>query len=186
MHKRRIAAITVAVLLAGVAAVTFSQDKPLVVTANKPSVDGVVKDGEYTFTHDFDDKLTLYASRTEDTLYFAVAGHTEGWVSVGLGTKKMDGSVILMGFVDPDGKVSFKTEIGKGRRHVDAPPDISADVISYAMKQEGGTTTLEVAVKAAPFIKQGQSSLDVIFAIGKDRSFTKYHSYRGTTSLALQ
>ena len=174
------------VLLAGVAVAAFSQDQRLAVSSTKPSVDGVVQAGEYTYTRDFDHQLTLSASRTADTLYFGVVGHTDGWVAVGLGSKKMDGAVIFMGFVDTDGKVSFRTELGKGRRHLDAPADISAFVTSYAMKQEGGRTTLEVAVKSAAFIKQDQSSLEVIFAMGDGRNFTQYHSYRGATTLALQ
>jgi DOMON domain len=172
MYCRRIATITLIVLLGGVAAATFSQDQHLAVSSTGPSVDGVVKAGEYTYARDFDHQLTLYASRTADTLCFGVVAITDGWVAVGLGSQKMDGAAIFMGFVDTDGKVSFKTETGKGHRHVDAPSAISASVISYAINQEGGKTTLEVAVKAASFIKQGQSSLDVICAMGKDRSFT--------------
>ena len=186
MYTRRIAVAAIAVLLTCVAVVGFSQSQILTVSSKAPTVDGVVNAGEYTYMHDFDHKLTLYASRTADTLYFGVVGQTDGWVSVGLGSQKMDGAVILIGFVDTDGKVSFKTEIGKGRRHVDAPPDVSAAVTSYAMKQDGGTTTLEVAIKAAGFIKTGQSSLDVIYAIGKARNLTSYHVYRGATSLPLE
>jgi len=173
MYCRRIATVTLIVLLGGVAAATFSQDQHLAVSSTSPSVDGVVKAGEYTYARDFDHQLTLYASRTADTLYFGVVAITDGWVAVGLGSQKMDGAAIFMGFVDTDGKVSFKAETGKGHRHVDAPAAISASVISYAIKQEGGKTTLEVAVKAASFIKQGQSSVDVIYAMGKDRSFTR-------------
>jgi len=185
MHNMRIATITLVVLLGSAAVVTFSQDMRLVVSPTKPSMDGVVQAGDYSYTHDFDHKLILYASRTVDTLYFAVVAHTNGWVAVGLGTKKMDGGVIFMGFVDTDGKVSFKTELSQGHRLRDAPAEISADVISYAMKQESGTSTLQVAVKADAFIKQHQSSLDVTYAMGNERSFTRYHTYRGTTSLGL-
>jgi len=185
MYWRRIATVILIVLLGGVAVAAFSQDQHLAVGSTSPSVDGIVKAGEYTYTHDFDHQLTLYASRTADTLYFGVVAITDGWVAVGLGSQKMDGATIFMGFVDTDGKVSFKTETGKGHRHVDAPAEISASVISYAMKRESGKTTLEVAIKASAFIKQGQSSLDVICAKGMDRSFTSYHSYRGATSLVL-
>ncbi|MGO9308354.1 MAG: DOMON domain-containing protein [Spirochaetia bacterium] len=185
MHKRLIVTMPLAVLLACVAVATFSQDR-LAVSSTKPTVDGVVQAGEYTYSHDFDQKMTLYASRTTDTLYFAVVAPTDGWVSVGLGSKKMDGSVIYIGYVGTDGTVSFKTQVGKGVRHVDATPDINATLISYAMKQQDGKTTLEIAVKAAAFIKQGQSSLDVIYAVGDQRSFNRYHTYRGATSLSLE
>lgn len=186
MRRTRIAVFSLFVLFAGVTVLAFAQDKRLTVSSTRPVVDGVIQTGEYTYVRDFDHQLTLYASRTADTLYFGVVGDTEGWVAVGLGSKKMDGSTIFMGFVDTDGKPSFKTQLGKGKRHVDASADISALVTSYAIKQAGGKTTLEVAVKADAFIKSGQSTIDVIYAIGDERSYTKYHSYRGAISLALE
>ena len=186
MRNGRIVTMILVVLLAGVAVAAFSQAQSLPVGSTKPSADGAVQPGEYTYSHNFDNKVTVYASRTADTLYLGVVGDTDGWVAVGVGSKKMDGDAIFIGFVDTDGKVNFKTEMGKGHKLVDASSDASASVISSAMKQEGGKTSLKVALKASDFIKQGQSSLDVIFAIGKDRSFTRYHSFRGATTLALQ
>ena len=186
MCNRRIATTVVAVLLAGFVAAVFSQAESLPVSSTKPSADGAVQPAEYTYSHNFDNKVTLYASRTADTLYLGVVGDTDGWVAVGLGSKKMDGDPIFIGFVDSDGKVNIKTQMGKGHKLVDASSDASASVISSAMKQEGGKTDLKVALKASDFIKQGQSSLDVIFAIGKERNFTRYHSFRGSTTLALQ
>ena len=185
MSRMRIPTLPLVVLLAGVAVATFSQDQRLAAGSTKPSINGVVRAADYTYMHDFDHKLTLYATRTADTLYLAVVANADGWVAVGLGSKKMDGAAIFMGFVDTDGKVSFKTQVGKGRKLQDAPADISATVVSYEMKQEGGKTTLQVAVKADAFIKQGQQSLDVIVAMSGTRSFTKYHTYRGATSLSL-
>jgi len=175
-----------AVLFAGAVTSIFTQSPALHVTSNKPIVDGVVQPGEYSYMHDFDHQLVLYASRTADTLYLAAVGKAGGWVAVGLGSKKMDGSAIFIGYVGSDGKVSFKAQLGKGKRHVDPPSDIAATVKSYAIKQQNGTTTLELAVDASYFIKPGQSALEIIFAMADERSFTAYHSYRGATSLALQ
>jgi hypothetical protein len=186
MRRTGIAAISLAVLLASTAPLTFAQEKGLAVTSTKPVVDGVVHAGEYAYRHDFDHQVTLYASRTADTLYFGLVADTKGWVAIGLGSKKMEASTIFMGFVDADGKASFKTQLGKGKRHVDAPAEISAVVTSSAIKQAGGKTTLEVAVKADAFIKPGQSTIDIIYAIGDEANYTKYHSYRGAASLALQ
>jgi DOMON domain len=186
MRRTGISAISVAVLLASVAGLTFAQQNHLVVSSTKPVVDGVVQAGEYTYTRTFDNQVTLYASRTEDTLYFAVVAPTSGWVAIGLGSKKMDGSTIFMGFVDTDGKPSFKTQLGKGKRHMDAPADLSGVVTSYAIRKAGGKTTLEVAVKADAFIKQGQAALDVIYAAADEANYTKYHNSRGSMSFALQ
>lgn len=185
MIKLRFMAAVTAVLLTGAGTVAFAQDR-LVTSSTKPLVNGVVKTGEYTYMHDFDQQLALYASRTRDVLYVGVVGKTSGWVAFGLGSQRMDGAAIFMGFVGADGKVSFKPQLGRGHRHSDAPADINDTVISYAMKEAGGQTTLEVAVKADAFIKKGQSALDVIYAMGDQKSFSPYHSYRGATSLPLE
>jgi len=185
MKTIRITAVMTALLLAAGTSALFAQDK-LPAGMAKPVVDGVVKAGEYSYTHDFEQQLTLSASRTADTLYFGVVGSTSGWVAVGLGSERMDGAAIFIGYVGTDGKVQFKPQLGKGHRHGDATSDISGSVVSYAMKEAGGKTTLEVAIKAADFVKSGQASLDVIFAMGDQKSFSQYHTYRGAASLALK
>jgi len=184
MNRLRVLAAAVAVLLAGTGVAVFAQGK-LGTSTGKPSVDGVIQAGEYSYSQDFDQQMTLYASRTASTLYLAVVGNTGGWVAVGLGSPRMDGADIFMGYVK-DGKVTFKPQLGKGHRHSDAPSDVADTLVSYAMKQAGGKTTLEVALKAGAYIKGGQSSLDDIFAMGDQASFTQYHSYRNATTLALQ
>jgi len=183
MSRFRVATAAAIVLLAAMGAAVFAQDK-LGVSARIPSVDGTVTANEYSYSHDFDQQMTLYASRTATTLYLAVVANTRGWVGVGVGPK-MDGADIFMGFVK-DGKVSFKPQLGKGHGHKDAPADVSDTVQKSAMKQSGGKTTLEIALKADAYIKKGQSTLDLIFAMGDQASYTPYHSYRNMTTLALQ
>lgn len=183
MNELRAMAAVMAVLLMGAGAASFAQGK-LGTSSRKPSMDGVVQAGEYSYSQDFDQQMTLYASRTSSTLYLALVGNTSGWVAIGVG-QRMDGAPIFMGFVK-DGKVSFKAQMGNGHRHGDAPADVSGTVESYALKESGGKTTLEVALKAGSYIKSGQSSLDLIFAMGDQGSFTQYHSYRNMTSLKLE
>lgn len=185
MNKLRLVLVVTAALLAGIVATGFAQAR-LAVSTNKPSVDGVVSANEYTYSKDFDQQITFSMSRTADTLYVAVVGNTKGWVAFGLGSERMDGADIFIGYVGADGKVNFKPQLGKGHRHGDAPADIAGSVVSSAMKESGGRTTLEVALKAGPYIKSGQSALEVIFAMGDQKSFTPYHSYRGATSVALE
>ena len=182
MNKLRAVAAVMAVLVACAGVSAFAQGK-LGITSGKPSMDGVVQPKDYSYSQDFDQQMTLYASRTSSTLYLAVTGATTGWVAVGLG-QRMDGAAIFMGFVK-DGKVSFKAQMGTGHRHADAP-DVTATVESYALKVNGGQTTLQVALKAGSYIKSGQSVLDVVFAMGDQDNFTQYHSYRNTTSLKLE
>lgn len=172
----------VILLLALVGAAGFAQN--LAVTTNKTVIDGAVKADEYSFTKQFD-SLTLYANRTKDVLSLAIVGDTTGWVSVGLGSLKMDGAKIFMGFVGNDGKVQFKTLAGTGHRHTDAPKDVVDSLSAYAIKEADGKTTLEFSVVPADYIKTGQSALDIIYAVGEDKSFIPRHSFRGALSLKL-
>jgi hypothetical protein len=162
----------------------FGQGKSLATTTNKTVVDGVVNPAEYSFSQDFGD-LALYANRTADTLYLAVVGNTTGWVSVGLGSLKMDGSTIFIGYVGADGKVQFKAQAGSGHAHKDVSADVAGTVVSSAMKEAGGKTTLEIALKPAAYVKAGQSALQVIYAEGTEKSFIPRHMFRGALSIPL-
>jgi hypothetical protein len=162
----------------------FGQAKSLAITTNKTVVDGVVNPGEYSFSQDFGE-LSLYVNRTADALSIGAVGNTTGWVSVGLGSLKMEGATIFMGFVGSDGKVQFKPQVGSGHSHKDAGSDVSGTIISYAMKTSGGKTTLEIALRPAAYIKAGQSDLQIIYAEGTEKSFIPRHMFRGALSLAL-
>ena len=162
----------------------FGQAKALAITTDKTVVDGVVHPAEYSFSQNFDD-LSLYANRTKEALYLAVVGDTTGWVAVGLGSMKMDGSTIFMGFVDPDGKVQFKPQVGSGHSHKDASAAVAATIISYAVKESGGKTTLEIALKPAAYITDGQSALQVTYAQGTEKSYIPRHAFRGAQSIPL-
>jgi hypothetical protein len=143
-------------------------------------VDGAVASGEYSLTLDFG-QLQLSLTRTADTLYVGVVGKTKGWVAFGLGSQRMDGAAIFFGFVGDDGKVQFKPQLGSGRSHKDAEEAVA----SHAMKEADGKTTLEVALKIDKWITKGQKSLDLIYAMGAQDSFTVRHSLRGATIVNL-
>jgi hypothetical protein len=162
----------------------FGQSAALATTTNKTVVDGVVNPAEYSFSKNFDD-LSLYANRTGDALYFGVVGNTTGWVSVGLGSLKMDGATIFIGFVGSDGKVQFKPQAGSGHSHRDVGATVAATIISHAMKESGGKTTLEIALKPAAYIAAGQSALQVIYAVGTEKSYIPRHMFRGAMSIPL-
>ena len=165
-------------------AAAFGQAKSLAITANKTVVDGVVNPGEYSFTQDFGE-LSLSVNRTADALYLGAVGNTTGWVSVGLGSMKMDGSTIFIGFVGSDGKVQFKAQAGSGHSHKDVSGDVTGTIISYAMKESGGKTTLEIALRPVAYIKAGQTALQIIYADGTEKSFIPRHMFRGALSLPL-
>jgi hypothetical protein len=182
--RRSLAVLFSLVFLAALGATAFAQAKSLAVTTAKISVDGVVSPGEYSFSQSFD-SITVYASRTADALYIAAVGDSTGWVALGVGSMKMDGSTIFMGYVGKDGKPQFKAQSGSGHAHHDASADVSATIISYAMKEAGGKTTMELALKPAQYIKSGQSALDIIYAVGTEKSFIPRHFSRGAVSLTL-
>jgi hypothetical protein len=182
--KRTIIVVLALAALALVAATGFAQDASLAVSANKTVVDGTANPAEYGFSKSLG-PLVLFASRTADTLSLAVVGKTGGWVAVGLGSPKMNGSTIFMGFVGSDGKVQFKPQLGSGHMHANAPGEVDKTVVAYAIKETGGVTTLEIALKTDAYLAKGQPSLDLIFAIGADKSFAGMHTYRGALSLKL-
>ncbi len=177
--------VAAALLLASaIGSTAFAQDT-LDVSSRQPTVDGTVSPKEYTYSHDFDGQMTLYVSRTPTTLYLAVVGNTTGWVGVGIG-QRMDRADIFMGYVKRGKAVFNRPQLGSGHFHHDAPAHVGDTLEKYGLKEKGGKTTLEVALKAPAYIKKGQSTLDLIFAMGDQASFSQYHSYRNLTSLTLE
>jgi hypothetical protein len=171
--------------LAFVACVSLAEDKALGVGTTSPEVDGVVKAGEYAVQKDFG-PMRISLSRTADTLFVAASANNKGWIAVGLGTNVMNGATIFMGFVGDDGKVQFKPQTGSGHTHADPSGSAAMDsVVSYAVKEELGKTTLELALKADSYIKGGQSTLDMIFAIGPAKAFSPYHVFRAFQKVPL-
>jgi hypothetical protein len=180
--NRSLAFLFSIVLLTALGAAAFGQS--LATTTTKTVVDGVVNPAEYSFSKSFEG-LTVYANRTADALYLAVVGETTGWVALGLGSMKMDGSTIFMGYVGSGAKVQFKTQAGSGHSHKDVGADVAATVVSYAMKEAGGKTTLEVQLKLASYVKPGQAALEITYAMGTEKSFIPRHFMRGALSLPL-
>ncbi len=62
---------------------------------------------------------------------------------------------------------------------------VSATVISSSMKEADGKTTLELALKADSYVKNGQDALQIILATSRQDSFFALHSYRGWTTVKL-
>jgi hypothetical protein len=185
MKRSIVFLLFLALLLLSAGGAGFSQDTSLAISEKAIVVDGVVKPDEYSFTQDFG-QLTLYLNRSTDTLWIGVVGATTGWVAVGLGSQRMDAATIFMGFVDAAGKVQFKPQLGSGHSHQDlTAKDVTDSIVSFAMKEAGGKTTLELALKAGTWAKKGQAALDLIFAVGAQDSFAPRHSYRGALEVKL-
>lgn len=181
---KRFTSLAVAVALFAIGATAFAQSTSLAVTKTKPVIDGVVNTGEYSYSKSFSD-LVLYINLTADALSVAVVGNTTGWVAFGLGSQKMDGATIFMGFVQKDGTVQFKPQMGRGHRHSDTTADVTTTVVKYAMKEAGGKTTLEAELKPTSYMPVGKDVLDMIYAMGTEDSFTPMHMLRGGLGVPL-
>ena len=160
------------------------EQTPLPVSSVTTTVDGVVHADEYSFSRDFS-ALKLFVNRTADILYLGIVANTTGWVGVGLGSLRMDGATIFIGYVGEDGTATLKAQTGTGHTHGDVSGDIPATIVSYAMKEADGKTTLEIALKAGAYISSGQRDLDLIFAMGQEKSFLPHHIFRSSLRLRM-
>jgi hypothetical protein len=171
-----------AFLFAGCSAI--AQTKPLVLPVSKeaPSVDGVTAASEYPVGTEVG-QMKLWLSRTADTLYAACSAQTTGWVAVGFGSPRMDGAVMFIGFVGTNGKSQLKIQKGAGHSHADVESDA---LVTFAMKEAAGVTTLELELKASSVIAKGATEMSVIFAMGAADSFLSPHRARGSQPVRLQ
>lgn len=181
--KRLLAAWCVFLLLFAAFAAS-AQTKPLVlpVGTNEPAVDGVTGTSEYPVGAEIG-KMKVRLSRTSDTVYASFSAETTGWVAVGFGSLKMDGALMFIAFATADGAAQLKIQKGKGRTHGDVESDA---LIKFAVKEQGGVTTLELALKAASLIGGGATELPMVFAMGGADSFTSPHRARGSQQVKLE
>lgn len=172
MNGRRLAALFAALSLA--AAVSGGA-----AAQTSPSVDGRIEPGEYPFETSAG-PLTLYAAVEAGTIHLAVVGRTSGWVAVGVGSRRMEGATIFMGYV-AGGREAFTFQQGRGHSHRSAgraePP--------HAVAEHDGTTTLEVALERSAYLGAGASSLDAIYAMGDTDSFVLYHAARAQATIPV-
>jgi hypothetical protein len=143
------------------------------VSQTAPVVDGSVAAGEYTGTLVLG-RYSISMSRHGGELYIGMSARTAGWVAVGLGSLKMNGATILIGYVNRDG-LRLKVQRGVAHTHTDTPGDA---LLGSAGTETGGRTTIEMRLKAAPFIAQGATQIQMIVAFGNTDSFTVPHAFR--------
>jgi hypothetical protein len=176
------AAATGLILVLTAAVGRAQESADLAVTAARPAVDGVVSQGEYPLSRQIG-RATLYASRTADRVFLAVSAPTAGWVAVGTGTGRMDGSRIFIGYVHDD-SVTFREDVGRGHTHGEAGDTPAA--LTHALTERDGRTTIEVELDAARVIAAGSTQLRLIAAYGASDSLTPRHSYRTSLTLPLR
>ena len=138
-----------------------------------PLIDGKVGVGEYAHTLSVlsGSGVLSWAPDASGGLSVAVSAKTSGWVAVGLGTKRMSGSTIYIGFVGSDGKAVFSEQAGKGHRHVDAA---ASSVDKSAVARSGASTVVEFHLVAGKLPYTGKS-VPFIVAFGSSADLTTFH-----------
>jgi hypothetical protein len=139
-------------------------------SANTPVVDGVIAKGEYSIQQAVGQFwLGVNLSKDGKTLNVGVAAKANGWISIGLGSMKMNGSYIVIGY-DKDGKQTISEDIGKGHGH---SPSGVKKVTSAVVKSANGVATIEYAIPADEWIKTGK--LQLILGAGKAFDLVSWH-----------
>ena len=170
MNRTRILklAVLAAAVLAAAAPVAAQTLAP---SPKIPAADGTVSPGEYSYTSTQKD-MTLHLSLSADgkTLYAALEAPTAGWAAIGLGSRRMDGAFLVLGY-DAAGTAAVREDTGVGHRHSANPNRI---LTAQGVRESGGKTTLEFALPAAPHA--AGSSLKLILAYGRRDDFTSIHA----------
>ena len=152
----------------------------LVVSVGNPQIDGIISDGEYSLVVELP-RGELYLNRTAELLSVAVQSELDGWVSVGLGSERMDEASIYIGYVD-SGEQVFARQLGRGHDHEDSSV---AEPTAFMLKENKTGTVLELSFPAAVFIPAGANSLPLIVAAGRRDNLTGYHSMRRGLEIRL-
>lgn len=151
-----------------------------VTAQTNPTADGVISPGEYS-SDSVDGPVHLFFRFDSTRIYLAVEGRTNGWVAIGLNSRRMNGAQIFMGYLS-NGRSEFSTQAGVRHSHSESS-DFAA--VEHGIGESGSTTTMELVLDRASFLDPGQSTLDVIYALGGSDSFRQYHSFRSSTSLPI-
>lgn len=138
-----------------------------------PVVDGTMAADEYGGTLVLG-RYTIAMSRVGGELYLGISAQTTGWVAVGLGSLKMAGSTIFIGYVNRTG-LALKPQRGVAHTHTDTTTDA---LLGSAGSETGGRTTIELRLRAAPFLASGATEIPMIVAYGNPDSFTAPHVFR--------
>ncbi len=170
----------IAVLLATALSLGFSQSV-LSPSPATPIADGVMAKGEYSIMQAASQFwLGLSLSADAKTLYVAVAAKANGWISVGLGSMKMNGSYMVIGY-EQGGKQTISEEIGKGHGHsASGVKKTTAAAVKYA----NGVATIEYAIPADEWIKTGK--LQLILGAGKAFDLTSWHPLSYNLEVAVK
>jgi hypothetical protein len=149
--------------------------------AQAPLQDGVIKAGEYAFT-ETKNGITIAASLSSDgkTIYMAVSAATTGWIALGAGSAKMNGSYMILAYQDDKGVRFVSEETGVGYTHKPNAKNVAQAFVNEA----SGITTLEAQFPAEAMVKDGK--LDSIAAFGTRDDRTSMHRGRAVYSISFK
>ncbi len=147
-----------------------------------PVVDGSFGTNEYPEIVQLKDLRLGYAqSRDSRNLHFILEAPTTGWVSVGLGSNRMHGAHIIIGY-DAVSSQIISEETGRGHSH---SPSSSKILVQSKIKEAGGKTTLEFTIPASEF--DSGRNLRLIVAYGnQDNLRSKHVTYASHTITFLK
>lgn len=160
--------------------VSLSAQSALSPSSSIPKVDGTVEAGEYQFTTE-DAGMTIGATLGNDgKLYLSVRAQTGGWVALGLGDGKMDGSRLFLAY-DDGTKRDLIEQKGVGHSHKDLADPV---IEKWAVKADGGYTTLELVVPASAAVSDGKAG--ILYAYSASTAYASRHKARGAIILTVQ
>jgi hypothetical protein len=163
MKKNKVALIAAIVLACAVV-------WPLAAQAKEPVADGVMNPNEYAIAFEKQTmKLGFTLSADKSVVYVAIQAPSAGWVSVGLGSTRMNGTYMVIGY-DAAGKSVISEETGTPSGHKTNSTSI---LKTKAVKEAGGQTTLEFSVPAAKFLKGDK--IDMIIAYSDKDDLVSFH-----------
>ncbi len=146
-----------------------------------PEVDGRLTEGEYPAQRELE-RMLVGAGYWDGTLYICLQGETQGWVAGGFGTSRMHGAYMAIGFVGPGGAPTFREQEGENHRHRDTGEN---KVKAYALSEEGGKTTLELALPLEEW-KGEAGRIPMTMALGSRDSLVSMHSWYSSLFLKIQ
>ncbi|WP_440994257.1 DOMON domain-containing protein [Cysteiniphilum litorale] len=138
-----------------------------------------------------------YQLQADKNIKFTLSAKTTGWVAVGFGVNNtMVDAMMVLGYVDADGKVQLSQEYGvKGRPSHKSVISLGGtpEVKLISGKVEKGQTTISFTLPMMPSsakynytFTQGED-IPIILAYGKNgaKNFTSYHQYRTSAEIKL-
>lgn len=154
---------------------------PLRPSSAAPVADGNLGANEYSWYAPLKDmRLALSLSADSSVLYVGLEAPTSGWVAVGLGTLKMNGSFMVLGY-DDSGKQAVSEQTGTLFGHRE---NKARKLSGSAVREQNKVTTLEFFLPAAEYVSL--PSLKLIVAYGRPDNFTSKHVVNAAIEVPLE